>query len=534
MNNEFDIDNPQVGQRLDNKATYIGIVDSSHIFVADAQYRNIKQYSNQTLDNGLPNIKPQINSQGTYIIDEAIDDEDRQSMLDDTFTSTYNTDYVLNTYINDEPNIVINGIENNSITLDKGSEVNYKVELTGFETISDKLVLNDNMSLDLSLTPKKCKFEIVPYPNDAMVIMNGVERREIIEDYGTYVTITIIKDGYETIEWTQQIVNDEKRIVNMKLTPITITLYIVPIQSICMIDGEKVGGSVEIYKGKYCKKVVLKRDKNETSQYQIYTTNYEGEYGTLVFDEDKTIEIDLSYRTVCITFVVNVEATVVVNGEEVVGTKDGDSYIYNAYCKYGDDVSWSAKTEFDRKQGTILNVQKYMTISVNLIMQYSLIIRAKPSWVTCYMNDVQIQGILEDDTMIFKKYFKANSVINYTLSGGNCIPISSYENIVDRDVILDIELHEWVTLTIIPSTKYNDEIVEISDSVVKIERVGDCTQKDNTIVIPNNTLVTYSLRAKGFMPINDKTILVQKDTIIQPIMEKGIIPSFVIIGDTKE
>ena len=95
--------------------------------------------------------------------------------------------------------IVINGIECSYMHVSRGDEISYEVLAEGYKSSMGKVVVEDNMDLDVVLVSKSemCNFSINTYPVDAIVKIDGFEQRSAEFYKNTWVNYVVYADGYE-------------------------------------------------------------------------------------------------------------------------------------------------------------------------------------------------------------------------------------------------------------------------------------------------------------------------------------------------
>lgn len=134
-----------------------------------------------------------------------------------------------------ENTVIINGVEQRSTNVVQGSTVTWSVSRTGYVSQSGSQVVSQDTTLNITLVIEQHTFTIVPTPSDATVIINGVERSTLTADYGTSITWSVSKTGYNPQSGSLTLTSDVTE--NISLT-MTVTINAMPDTAIILINGE--------------------------------------------------------------------------------------------------------------------------------------------------------------------------------------------------------------------------------------------------------------------------------------------------------
>ena len=93
--------------------------------------------------------------------------------------------------------IYINGIPTNEATVLRSSTAYYRVLHKKYEEKSGTIQVNNDIKIVVDL---EMKFEIIPTPADAKVIINGQEQRSIAVQQDDIINYTVTKEGYQPKE----------------------------------------------------------------------------------------------------------------------------------------------------------------------------------------------------------------------------------------------------------------------------------------------------------------------------------------------
>ena len=112
--------------------------------------------------------------------------------------------------------VKLNGTELKEITVDYGTEVTIEVSKEGYLTKTEKVIVTEETSKEITLEKKKVTLTITTQPSDATVKLNSEEKRTIEVDYGTEVTIEVSKQYYETYSDTITLTQSESKNIQLK------------------------------------------------------------------------------------------------------------------------------------------------------------------------------------------------------------------------------------------------------------------------------------------------------------------------------
>lgn len=99
----------------------------------------------------------------------------------------------------EDATVKLNGTELKQITVDYGTTVAIEVSKKGYKTVTEDFVVNADVTKEFILELEQYKLSVATNPVDATVKLNGVEQREITVEYGTTVNVEVSKTGYETV-----------------------------------------------------------------------------------------------------------------------------------------------------------------------------------------------------------------------------------------------------------------------------------------------------------------------------------------------
>lgn len=111
-----------------------------------------------------------------------------------------------------EADVYINSVFGNVAEVVRGSSASYKVEKQDYACAEGQVQVMQDMTLTVNL---KMKFEILPTPADAKVTINGIVRNSVEVDAGSLVEYRVEKSGYQTVEDSLTITKSQILEVNL-------------------------------------------------------------------------------------------------------------------------------------------------------------------------------------------------------------------------------------------------------------------------------------------------------------------------------
>ena len=378
----------------------------------------------------------------------------------------------------EDATVKLNGVTQKSITVDYGTEVTYEVSKTGYDTKTDKVVVNETKSLPITLSKTQVTLTITPTPSNATVIINDVERKSITVDYGTKVTYAVSATGYVSKSGEETVIANKTLPVALVKQQVTVTIVPTPADATVKIDGE-VKSEVTV-------------DYGTEISYEVSKTGYVSKSGTETVTATKTLTVVLEVQKV--TFAITPtpdDATVLINGTAQTSVS----------VDYGSEVSWEvSKPGYTTRNGTEV-VNKDTTISIELVVkQFTFTITPTPEDATVTINDVVRSSLTADygtaiTWSVAKNGFKAQNG-SLTLTEDTTLPVT----LVGSAAIKQIEASQLTTFVLYD----NGELYGCGDN--KNGQQGDGTTKnvltftkraDNVEKIYTSNLTTFYLTTTG-------------------------------------
>ena len=170
----------------------------------------------------------------------------------------------------------LNGIARNSITIIKGSSVNWEVSKRGYITKSGSIIVTENTSMQVSLDvigEGKINFTInVISPLDAVVTINGETTNSLIVDKNSEVTWSVEAPHYESKNGTQTVTEDTTVDVTLVANKYTLTINPTPADAVVELNGEVKNSITADYNTDVSIKISKKGYKTYTENYKLTQT----------------------------------------------------------------------------------------------------------------------------------------------------------------------------------------------------------------------------------------------------------------------
>ena len=322
--------------------------------------------------------------------------------------------------------VTINGKTQKTITVDYGTEVSYSVAKIGYDTKSAKITLVENTNLDIELSQTVVVLTINPTPADATVIIAGVEQKNYTGVYGDIVDWEVSAAGYTSKSGSETLTENKTVDVALEKVQVTVSINATPADATVKIDGE-VKSEVTV-------------DYGTEISYEVSKTGYVSKSGTETVTATKTLTVVLEVQKV--TFAITPtpdDATVLINGTAQTSVS----------VDYGSEVSWEvSKPGYTTRNGTEV-VNKDTTIAIELVIkQFTFTITPTPADATVTINGV-VQSSLTADYgtaitwSVAKNGFKAQNG-SLTLTEDTTLPVSLVVNVV----IKQIEANDYATFVL--------------------------------------------------------------------------------------
>ena len=108
-----------------------------------------------------------------------------------------------------QSNVVINGAETRRVIEKSGTVINWRVSLSAHSAQEGVIILTENTILNVELPQTQYqKLKIIPEPADSLVLINNVEQREIIVEFGTELVWSVSRNGYLPQNGSIELIDD--------------------------------------------------------------------------------------------------------------------------------------------------------------------------------------------------------------------------------------------------------------------------------------------------------------------------------------
>lgn len=194
--------------------------------------------------------------------------------------------------------VYLNGVKKTSLEVVEGKEVSVKVTAVGYETYTDRVIVDK----DITLTPKLVKIPeetatltINTIPEGCTVKIDGLVRNSITVAKGTSVLWEVSKEGYSTKGGREEVNDTHSITVTLDAVApnkVTFTINVIsPTNAVVTINGNKTNSVVV--------------DKGSEVSWSVEAPYCTPQSGTQVVNENTTKNIALLSEKVTLTVEVN-------------------------------------------------------------------------------------------------------------------------------------------------------------------------------------------------------------------------------------
>ena len=372
--------------------------------------------------------------------------------------------------------VTLNGVEQKSITVDYGTKVDWVVSKTGYVSQNGSITPTANTTKDVALVLEQHTFTITPTPADAVVTINGEKRTTLTADYGTKITWSVAKTGYDTKNGTYTLTADKTEAVSLSKTQITITVAATPADAVVKINGKE--------------QKAITVDYGTEVSYEVSKTGYVAQSGKLTATETKTVSVALVKQKVTLTVVPTpADATVKINDVEQ----------SSITVDYGTEVSYEvSKTGYVSKTGKV-SVTETKELPISLAkQQVTFTITPTPENATVKINDVAQKTVTVD----------YGSKVTYSVSATGYVTQSG-EEILTANKTLPITLvKQKVTVTISATPE---------DATVKI-----AGKEQKSVTVDYGTEVAYEVSKTGYVTKSATITATKTETITVTLVKQQV------------
>lgn len=318
------------------------VTDSANTVIINGEQRTSAQFETGTEVSWSVSRTGYVTQSGTYTMGEE-DYSLTVTLVVDQFTYTI-------VPLPADATVVINEQQRSSITADYGTIITWTVSRTGYATQTGSFTLTEDRTDTIGLIANQYTLTINPTPNDATVIINGVERRSYTEDYGTAAVWSVSKAGYVTQSNIDILTSDTTRNITLVEMQYTFSIVPNPADATVMINGVE-QSSVNVSDG-------------ATLTWSVSKTGYETQTGSYTIDgADHTENVTLVSTQPIITFNKGDSSeTLIVNGT----VYSGSPTTITVNANVGDVLHWeSYRRSYSTRRGDV-TVSGNQTVNTSL------------------------------------------------------------------------------------------------------------------------------------------------------------------------
>ena len=362
--------------------------------------------------------------------------------------------------------VTINGETRTSITADYGTTINWSVAKTGYTTQSGTETLTETYSMNVNLSVANHTFEIEATPNDATVVINGEERTSLTAPYGTAITWSVSKSHYITQTGSYTLTGDHYETVTLVADDHTFTIVPTPNDATVIINGQERTSLTAIH--------------GTVATWSVAKTGYVTQSGTYTMNDDYTENVTLVVATHTVTITPTPADAVV----EINGTAQS-----SLTANYGTTINWSvSKTGYVTQSGTFVLTGDTTLTPTLVLEQHTFTISATPNDATVTINGVERSTLTADyGTVITWSVAKTH----YTTQSG------TYTLTSDHTESVTLALQQF-TYTINPTP---------ADADVEINGVAQ-----SSLTADYGTAISWEVSKTGYNPESGSAVLTEDHT----------------------
>lgn len=363
--------------------------------------------------------------------------------------------------------VTINGKAQKTITVDYGTEVSYSVSKTGYDTKSAKITLEENTNLDVELSQTVVVLTINPTPADATVTIAGVEQKKYTGVYGDTVDWEVSAIGYTSKSGSETLTTNKTVDVALEKVQVTVSINATPADATVTLNGEE--------------RKTITVDYGTNVAWVVSKTGYVSQNGSITPTENTTKDVALVLEKHTFSIVATPDdATVIING--------GERSTFTA--DYGTEIDWSVgKVGYVSKEGTYTLTADKEEVVTLAKQQITITVAATPEDATVKLNGAVQKSVTVD----------YGTEVSYEVSKTGYVSKSG-KIIADKTQTVPVELvKQQVTLTIVPTPE--DATVTINDAV------------QSSLTANYGTAITWSVAKDGFTAQNGSLTLTEDKTL---------------------
>ena len=376
----------------------------------------------------------------------------------------------------DDAVVTINGKAQKTITVDYGTEVSYSVAKTGYDTKSAKITLEENTNLDVELSQTVVVLTINPTPADATVTIAGVEQKKYTGVYGDTVDWEVSAIGYTSKSGSETLTTNKTVDVALEKVQVTVSINATPADATVTLNGEE--------------RKTITVDYGTNVAWVVSKTGYVSQNGSITPTENTTKDVALVLEKHTFSIVATPDdATVIINGGE------RSTFI----ADYGTEIGWSVgKVGYVSKEGTYTLTADKEEVVTLAKQQITITVAATPEDATVKLNGVSQKSVTVD----------YGTEVSYEVSKTGYVSKSG-KIIADKTQTVPVELvKQQVTLTIVPTPE---------DATVKLNGVAQ-----KSVTVEYGTEVTYEVSKTGYVSKSGKIIADKTQTVPVELVKQQV------------
>ena len=349
--------------------------------------------------------------------------------------------------------VTINGKAQKTITVDYGTEVSYSVAKTGYDTKSAKLTLTEDTNLDVELSQTVVVLTINPTPANAIVTIAGVEQKKYTGVYGDKVDWEVSATGYTSKSGSETLTANKTVDVALEKVQVTVSINATPADATVTLNGEE--------------RKTITVDYGTNVAWVVSKTGYVSQNGSITPTENTMKDVALVLEKHTFSIVATpADATVIING--------GERSTFTA--DYGTEIGWSVgKVGYVSKEGTYTLAADKEEVVTLAKQQITITITATPEDATVKLNGVVQKSVTVD----------YGTEVSYEVSKTGYVSKSG-KIIADKTQTVPVELvKQQVTLTIVPTPE---------DATVKLNGVAQ-----KSVTVEYGMEVSYEVSKTGYV-----------------------------------
>ena len=133
--------------------------------------------------------------------------------------------------------VKLNGVEQKSITVKHGTDVTIECSKGHYYKHTETVQAVEDKTVTVQLKYVKHTVSVVATPENATIKINGVEQSSIVVEYGTELNIEVSAPDYETKVVNHTVTEDRELIINLVHETVTVTVEPTPVDATVKIGG---------------------------------------------------------------------------------------------------------------------------------------------------------------------------------------------------------------------------------------------------------------------------------------------------------